>query len=73
MLRIKKHLPSGTVVIDRPERRNALSRGLMEELQQAFHDLHQERKVRAVILTGAGLAFSPGMSLKKRDSTVSSL
>lgn len=69
MLRIKKHLPSGTVVIDRPERRNALSRGLMEELQQAFHDLHQERKVRAVILTGAGLAFSAGMDLSEMRSS----
>ena len=54
---VKKNLPSGTIVLNRPDKRNALSRQLLTDLVQAFDDLHQERKVRAVILTGAGTAF----------------
>lgn len=68
MLQIKKHAPSGTIIIHRPEKRNALSRGLLQALQQAFDDLHQERSVRAVILTGAGSAFCAGMDLGEMRS-----
>ncbi len=63
MLTIKKHLPSGTIILDRPEKRNALSRQLLADLKQAFHDFHQERQVRAVILTGAGSVFCAGADL----------
>ena len=48
---VKKNLPSGTIVLNRPDKRNALSRQMIEEISQALDDLHQERKVRAVILT----------------------
>ena len=51
-VQVKVHIPSGTIILNRPERRNAMSRELLKELLQAFHDLHQERRVRAVILTG---------------------
>jgi len=63
VLTIKKHIPSGTIVLDRPDKRNALSRQMLADLQQAFHDFHQERQVRAVILTGAGSAFCSGVDL----------
>jgi methylglutaconyl-CoA hydratase len=53
----------GTIVLNRPERRNALSRATISQLQDALGDLHQERRVRAVILTGAGTAFCAGMDL----------
>ena len=63
VVQIKKHLPSGTIIINRPDRRNALTRETIRELQQAFSDFHGERQVRAVILTGAGQAFCAGMDL----------
>lgn len=44
--------PPGTIVLNRPDKRNVLSRQTLAELAQAFDDLHQERSVRAVILTG---------------------
>lgn len=68
-VRVKVHAPSGTIILDRPQRRNALSREMLAQLQQAFEDLHQERKVRAVILTGAGSAFSSGIDLAEMHAT----
>jgi len=38
---------------------------LLVELQQAFSDFHQERQVRAVILTGSGSAFCSGLDLSE--------
>src|SRR4030095_1500424 len=60
---VKKNIPSGTILLNRPDKRNALSRQLLTDLAQALGDLHQERKVRAVILTGAGTSFCAGMDL----------
>jgi len=68
-IRVKKNLPSGTIILDRPEKRNALTRQMLSELSQALDDLHQERKVRAVILTGAGTAFCAGMDLAEMQAT----
>src|SRR5436190_4398019 len=66
---VKKNVPSGTIVLNRPDKRNALSRQMLTDLAQAFDDLHQERKVRAVILTGAGTAFCSGMDLAEMQET----
>ena len=68
-IRVKKHVPSGTIILDRPERKNAISRRMLEELQQALLDFHQERKVRAIILTGAGNCFSSGIDLAEMNET----
>jgi enoyl-CoA hydratase/carnithine racemase len=62
-IRVKVHAPSGTIMLDRPKKRNALSRAMLGQLSQALSDLHQERRVRAVILTGTGTAFCSGMDL----------
>src|SRR5688572_8533622 len=69
LVKIKKHVPSGTIILNRPDKRNALSRELLTELQQAFEDLHMERNVRAVILTGAGTTFCAGMDLHQMLGT----
>lgn len=69
MISVKKHIPSGTIVLQRPEKRNALTRELLDEIRQAFSDLHQERSVRAVIITGAGSAFCAGMDLGQMQET----
>ena len=69
LIKIKKHAPSGTIILNRPEKRNPLSRELIVELQQAFEDLHLEKGVRAVILTGAGTTFCSGMDLQQMLGT----
>ena len=69
LIKLKKHAPSGTIILNRPERRNALSRQLIRDLRQALEDFHLERSVRAVILTGAGASFCAGMDLQEMLDT----
>lgn len=66
---VKKHEPSGTIILNFQARRNALSRTMVAELQQAFSDFHLERSVRAVILTGAGDVFCSGLDLAEMRQT----
>lgn len=63
LVKVHVHEAAGTIILNRPEKRNALSRALLSELAQAFDDLHQQRRVRAVILTGSGGSFCAGMDL----------
>src|SRR5512140_1140985 len=52
------------VTINRPERRNAMSFGVMQGLRDAFARVRADDEVRAVILTGAGdKAFCAGADL----------
>ena len=56
-------------MLNRPDKRNALSRELIADIDQALHDLHGQRGVRAVILTAAGTAFCAGMDLAEMQAT----
>jgi methylglutaconyl-CoA hydratase len=58
----------GTIVLNRPARRNALSRSMVGELQQALGDFQQEKRVRAIVLTGAGEAFCAGLDVLEMHS-----
>lgn len=69
LVRVKVYEHAGTIILDRPEKRNALTRQLLSDLRQAFDDLHLEKRVRAVILTGAGTAFCAGMDLEEMRET----
>jgi enoyl-CoA hydratase len=51
------------IVLNRPETRNAQSRGLLVELDDAFTAAEQDDVVRVVILAGAGTTFSSGHDL----------
>lgn len=59
--------------LNRPERRNALSRGLIEELSDAIERAGRDSDVRAVVLTGAGSTFCAGMDLKESASKTGSI
>lgn len=45
------------VRLNRPEKRNALSRTMLEELRIAFEQFENEQNLTTVILTGSGDAF----------------
>lgn len=49
-----------TLTLDRPERYNALTFEVYDELKVAFDRLDTEPGVRAVVITGAGKAFCSG-------------
>ncbi len=65
MLRQQKQPPSGTIILDQPGTRNALSRAMVAALIQAFADFHREKSVRAIILTASGSVFCSGVDLKE--------
>jgi 2-(1,2-epoxy-1,2-dihydrophenyl)acetyl-CoA isomerase len=58
-------LDGGVAVLrmDREERLNALGVELVEDVVAALHELEADAEVRAVVLTGAGRAFSSGGDL----------
>ncbi|HKK08197.1 MAG TPA: enoyl-CoA hydratase-related protein, partial [Gemmatimonadota bacterium] len=49
-----------TITLDRPERLNALTFRVYEELRDAFRTLDEEPGVRAIVLTGRGKGFCSG-------------
>lgn len=68
-VQIRRDGPSGTIVINRPDRRNALSREIVEMLIQALEDFYAEKSIRAVILTGTGDTFCSGTDLHQLKET----
>ena len=56
------------VTINRPDRMNALDRTTLKEGAKLIKDLHFDKDIRAVIVTGAGdKAFCAGADLKERE------
>ncbi len=62
-LKVAFEKPVATVTLNRPEKRNALSLQLMEELIAALEQAAAEDGVRAVILAAEGKVFSSGHDL----------
>ena len=56
---------AAVVTLNRPQRRNALSLGLMLELTACLDEIGREREVRAVILAAAGKVFCSGHDLSE--------
>jgi enoyl-CoA hydratase len=52
-----------TVTLNRPERRNALSSGLLISLRELLTEIDSRPDVRSVVLTGADPAFCAGLDL----------
>ena len=61
LLSIERNDEVAVVTLERPEKRNALSIELRQELAEAFEALSGDRGVGCVVLTGAGPAFCSGM------------
>jgi 2-(1,2-epoxy-1,2-dihydrophenyl)acetyl-CoA isomerase len=53
-----------TITLNNPERLNALSHQMLQELIEAFRGAERDDEVKAVVLTGAGRAFSSGADLR---------
>lgn len=53
------------ITLNRPQVRNALSFGLIEEIADALHELDSDTGVRAVVITGDEKAFSGGADVRE--------
>jgi len=55
-----------TITLNRPERLNAISGGMLASFSDAFREADHDRNVRVIILTGAGRGFCSGLDLKEQ-------
>ncbi|MGA8247131.1 MAG: enoyl-CoA hydratase-related protein, partial [Nocardioides sp.] len=62
--------PVTTVVVDRPEARNAVDRATAAELVAAFAAFDADEEQAVAVLTGAGGTFCAGADLKMMDNRV---
>ena len=52
-----------TVTINRPERRNAVTREMMQQLEELGRDFMQDEQTRAIIVRAEGRDFSVGVDV----------
>ncbi|HZC18812.1 MAG TPA: enoyl-CoA hydratase/isomerase family protein, partial [Rubrobacteraceae bacterium] len=56
----------GTIIINRPDVRNALSTQVLGDIREALADFRHDDRVRVVVFTGAGdRAFAAGADIKE--------
>ena len=52
-----------TITLNRPERLNAVTPGMLDALTDRIREANADSSVRCIVLTGAGRAFSAGLDL----------
>ncbi len=57
---VEKRDPVGIITLNRPEKLNAMNLEMKNEMSNALSEMEADDDIRAVILTGAGRAFSSG-------------
>jgi len=62
--------PAAIVTLNRPDRRNAISRALVAGVTDAMQRARDAAAVRCVILTGAGSSFCAGMDLAELSESI---
>lgn len=67
---VKKEYPIGNIIINRPEKRNALTTqagGTCQQLAQAYQEMADDPEVRVFIVEGAGDCFCAGFDMSTYD------
>jgi enoyl-CoA hydratase/carnithine racemase len=62
----------GRLTLNRPERLNAIGATMLQEIAEAAHWFDEHRELRAVIVRGAGRAFSAGADLRDSPAAAAS-
>ncbi len=62
-IRIERADGWASVILDRPERKNAMTGPMMDQLADALDELSADESVAAIVLRGADGAFSSGVDL----------
>src|SRR5512136_2485488 len=65
------HDAVATITLNRPDKLNAISMAMLEQIEGAVAELEKNRAVRVVLITGAGeRAFSVGADIKEWESVI---
>jgi enoyl-CoA hydratase len=67
-IKVEKEGHLATLTLNRPESLNAIHPQLHREIENIWIDVARDEEVNAIILTGAGKAFSAGGDVKGMDS-----
>jgi enoyl-CoA hydratase len=67
LVRYEKRGAIAILTLHRPEKLNAMTRAMLDELSAALVEAERDVDIRAVILTGEGRAFSAGYDLEVID------
>lgn len=62
--------PVARITLNRPDKRNAISRQLIAELRQTVEVVFANPSMRCLLLTGQGTAFCAGMDLEELQATL---
>ena len=68
-IRVESDDPACIITLNRPERRNAISTELMDELIDAMQELDNDKAVRGVIITGGDDYFAAGADSMRRSKS----
>jgi methylglutaconyl-CoA hydratase len=68
-IEVKVYDVAATIVLNRPDYGNALTRSMVQQLLEAIDDLYLEKRVRAIIITGAGDSFSLGADVGEMQTS----
>ncbi|MGH7935315.1 MAG: enoyl-CoA hydratase/isomerase family protein [Candidatus Binataceae bacterium] len=63
-LKVERHQNYLTLSLNRPEKRNAINRPMLEALDQALAMVEGDKEIRAVVLRGEGRGFCSGLDLR---------
>src|SRR5213594_1372353 len=67
-IRLERDDAVATIVMDRPEARNAVDGGAARALADAFREFERDDRLRVAVLWGAGGVFCAGADLKARGT-----
>lgn len=67
MIKYSKKNNTGTLTLNRPEKRNALHPELVKQLKEKLSKIKSDEDIRALIITGEGKSFCAGADLEYLD------
>jgi enoyl-CoA hydratase/carnithine racemase len=62
-LLVERQGPVGWLVFNRPDAGNAMDARMLDELEEAWHELDADPEVRVIVNTGAGRSFQTGLDV----------
>jgi enoyl-CoA hydratase/carnithine racemase len=72
LIRIDRDAPVADIVLDNPDRLNAMSSGFFEEIRRACEELDADASINAVVLWAEGRLFTAGLDLTSVTGVFSS-